>query len=313
MSYHFKRHYLKGALSILILSVIAIHIEFARIVFDIRHLWDALDHEIGQFKIHSDDISTQLDQLTKSSPKLVTLQRRIKRQIFIHKGITYTSNHPRYLIKHLKPPKETSNLINSQAILKECRTQSKPCPAGPTGRKGHPGLPGIPGLPGRDGLNGRDAAFFKNAPFSGCIFCPSGPVGVMGKPGKPGHPGRPGHSGIPGMPGEIGLPGERGLTGKLGPTGEPGRNGRKVFRQKGPKGPRGEAGPEGLNGERGRPGPMGPPGVKGIHGPRGINGMDAMNGPPGEPGQPGKNGPDALYCKCPEKRNPVWLLRRRIV
>ncbi|KAI1728063.1 cuticle collagen lon-3 [Ditylenchus destructor] len=181
--------------------------------------------------------------------------------------------------------------------------QSKPCPPGPAGRKGHPGLPGIPGLPGRDGLNGRDAAFFRNAPFSGCIFCPSGQVGVMGKPGKPGargrrgspgHPGRPGHSGIPGMPGEIGHPGERGLTGKPGPTGEPGRNGRKVFRQKGPKGPRGEAGPEGPNGERGRPGLMGPPGVKGIHGPRGISGMDAMNGPPGEPGQPGKNGPDAL-------------------
>lgn len=51
MSYQFKRYYLKGALSILILSIIAIHIEFARIVFDIRHLWDALDQEIDQFKV----------------------------------------------------------------------------------------------------------------------------------------------------------------------------------------------------------------------------------------------------------------------
>ena len=53
MTKRIKRHYLKGILYILIFTIIAIHVEFGRIIFDIRQMSDAFDLEIDQFMVNT--------------------------------------------------------------------------------------------------------------------------------------------------------------------------------------------------------------------------------------------------------------------
>ncbi|PIO63772.1 hypothetical protein TELCIR_14621 [Teladorsagia circumcincta] len=59
------------------------------------------------------------------------------------------------------------------------------CPPGPAGPEGVQGPDGVPGHDGIDGFPGEDADDWQNAPFIGCIQCPTGKPGVAGERGKP--------------------------------------------------------------------------------------------------------------------------------
>ncbi|KJH46360.1 nematode cuticle collagen domain protein [Dictyocaulus viviparus] len=287
-----------------------------------------------QLRIDSDEFRVMAD-LTWNELKNARFGdvARSKRQ-------NYGESPRRTYTLHSSYAKENSFVEANPSCNCQANNQCPPGPPGLPGKPGVDGEPGRPGKPGAPGLSGIappvmiDAVSDDRKLFclighpinfkeeQGCRICPHGPNGPPGPPGEPGpmgsegmpgSPGRPGEPGREGYPGQPGIPGESGKPGRPGEQGAPGRNG--THGVKGPIGEKGEPGPQGQKGPAGYPGRDGQRGNDvgcarlsstflgevGSPGPLGQMGMPGEPGQQGIPGAPGQPGPDASYCKCPER------------
>uniref|UniRef100_A0A1I7X951 Col_cuticle_N domain-containing protein n=1 Tax=Heterorhabditis bacteriophora TaxID=37862 RepID=A0A1I7X951_HETBA len=260
----------------LLLSLYAIF----NIYNDVKSIWIELDQEMGQFKLQTEDIWTQMLGLGAATPS--TRQRRQGKE-----------QYGGYEAQGVNAGPVCSCQSGNGKGDDDLGTGG--CPPGPAGPVGAPGPDGHDGHDGVDGYKGEDADDWQNAPFNGCITCPPG------KPGAAGDRGKPGNDGYPGQPGEMGPPGPPGEDGKPGPNGEKGQDAEQLVPRKGPRGPPGEIGPSGPEGDAGKDGPIGEEGPPGPDGTPGFQGSGGRPGEEGAEGMAGSVGADATYCPCPPR------------
>ncbi|CAJ0568407.1 unnamed protein product, partial [Mesorhabditis spiculigera] len=287
----------------LILSLIAIF----NIYTDVQSMWFELETDMGQFKVTSDELWAEMLGLGAATPS--TRQRRQGRDKYGNYEAQGVNAAPQALCQC----SAGNGASGGNGANGGEDDVSGGCPAGPAGPMGSPGYEGPPGFPGRDGVPGEDAGNFQNAPFVGCITCPTGKPGEAGPTGKPGMRGMRGARGTGGMPGSDGNPG---APGEMGPTGAPGADGKpgdpgirgedmeQPVPRKGMRGPPGDIGPAGEEGENGKDGPIGKEGPTGPDGTPGFQGSGGRPGDEGGEGQGGNHGPDAAYCSCPKRDQP---------